>query len=94
MRDRRIAKRPHDMQERVGIAVRDDVEQGGGVAAARRHVGELDRGRHALLRLKQRRQLVEAIVGYAGDAHVRLGATGRARRLAGARHQLKERGLA
>ena len=60
---------------------------------ARRHVGELHRGRHALLRLKQRGQPVEPVVG-----HRRRRRWPRPCRAFGrgvhARQELEERGLA
>jgi hypothetical protein len=94
MRHGGIAKRAHHMEQRVRVAVRDDVHERFRVAASGGHVREFDRGWHALLRVEQRRQPVEALVGDPRDADVRFGAALRSRRLPGAREQLKEGGLA
>ena len=72
-----IAEHPHDVQQRVGVAERRDVEQrlrarlrpAGGAG----DVGELHRRGHALARVEQRRQPVEPLVGDARDADVRVG---------------------
>ena len=94
MRHRGIAKRAHDVQQRVRVAIRHDVDERLRVAAARGHVRELHRGRHALLRLKHRRQLIEPVVGHARHADVGLGFAVRARGFVDAGEQFEEGGLA
>ena len=73
VRHRRIAKHAHDVEQRVGVAERRDVEQrrgaglaGGGAA----HVGEFDRRGRVFLRIEERGELVEARIGHARDADV------------------------
>ena len=58
------------------------------------HVGELDRRRHVLLRVEERGQPIEALVGHARDADVGVLLPAGPRRLAGAGQQLEEGGLA
>jgi hypothetical protein len=97
VRHRGIAKHADHVQERVGVAERSDVEQRRGTrlrAGCAAHVGELDGGRHVLLRVEQRRQAIEAIVGHAGDADVRFLFAAGAGGFAGAGEQLKESSLA
>jgi hypothetical protein len=65
VRDGLVAKEPHDVEQRVGVAEGRDVEQGPGARLRRaRHVGELDGRRHALPRVEHPRQPVETRVGY------------------------------
>ena len=68
MRHRRIAEHADDVQQRVGVAERRDVEErlrAGLRAADAGDVGEFDRGRHVLARIEERREPVEPLVGHA-----------------------------
>ena len=74
VRHRGIAKHADDVQQRVGVAERRDVEQrlrAGLRAADAGDVGELDRRRHVLARVEQRGQPIEPLVGHPRDADVR-----------------------
>jgi len=93
MRHHRIAERAHDVQQRIGVAIRHHIEQRHSFAARGRHVCELHRRRGALFRLEHRGQLVEPCVRDARYADVRFGLTVRTGRFPGAREQLKEGGL-
>ena len=66
VRHGRIAKHAHDVEQRVRVAERRDVEQGGGAGLPGRgapHVGEFDGRRRVFLRVEERGQLVEARSG-------------------------------
>ncbi len=94
---RGIAKHAHDMQQRIGVAERREIEQrlGAGLGAAGAgDVGELHRRGHVLARIEERRQAIEAGIGDAGNANVGFRLSPGPRRLARARQQLKERRLA
>ncbi len=96
MGHRRIAKHADDVEQRVGVSKRRDIEQSGRAdfrAADAGDVGELDGRRYVFARIEERGELIESIVGHTRDADVRLRLTGRARRLARAGQQLKQRGL-
>ena len=93
MRHRRVAEGAHDVEQRVGVSIGADVEQGLGVSSAGRHVGKLHGRRYAALRMEERRELVEPVVGNARDADVGFGLAVCPGRLAGAREKLKERGF-
>ena len=95
MGDAGVAEGAHDVNERVGVAKRGDVEQGlGGRATRRRQVRELDGGRRVLARAVQLGQAVEPLVRHLRDAHARLElGVPRPGSLALARHQLEEGGL-
>ena len=76
MRNRGIAEHADDVEQRVGVAERRDVEQrlrAGLRAADAGDVGELHRRRHVLARVEERRQPIEPLVGHARDADVRVG---------------------
>ena len=93
MRDRLVAKRAHDVHERVGVLVAGDVDERLRAGARRRDdVGELDGRGHALARVVHRGQRVEPRVGHLRDADVDVALA--ARRVPGAGHELKEGGLA
>ena len=94
MRDRRVAERAHDVQQGIGISIRDDIDERFRVAAPRRHVGKFDGSRHALLRLKQRGQQVEAHVRHTRNSDVGLGFSVCTRRLVDAGEQFEDGGLA
>ena len=69
-----IAKHANDVQQRVGVAERCDVEKGRRAdlrAADAGDVRELDRRRHMLARIEERRQPVEPLIGHARDADIR-----------------------
>ena len=92
VRDRRIAKRANDVDERVGVLVAGNIDErlrprarGGD------DVGELDSRRHPFLRVVHRGQLVQPLVGDFGDPDIHVALA--ARRLVNARHQLKESGF-
>jgi hypothetical protein len=75
----RIPEQADDVQQRVGVAERRDVEQRLRPGLATRHardIGELDRGRHVLARIEERRQAIEPIVRHARHTDVRLGPAG------------------
>ena len=93
MRDCFVAKRAHDVNKRVSVLVRGDIDERLRAGASRRdQIGELHRRRHSLARVVHRRQRVEARVGNFRDAdrHVAFAA----RRVFRARHQLKKSGFA
>ena len=97
VRHRRIAKHAHDVEQRVGVAERRDVEQRGGArlpAAGAAHVGEFDRRRRVFLRIEERGQLVEARSGTRETPTLASCLPAGAGRLPGARQELEERGLA
>ena len=89
-----IAKHPHDVQQRVGVPERRQIEHRlrAGLRAARAgNVRELHRRRHVLFRIEECCQTIEPLVGHAGHANVRFGLAALPGRFAGARQQLKER---
>ena len=93
MRNRGIAEHADDVEQRVRVAERRDVEQrlgAGAGAGGAGHVGELDRRRHALAGIEERGEPVEALVRDARDADVRVRLAARPWRLAGARQELEE----
>ena len=63
-------------------------------AAGTGDVGELHRRRHPLAGVEERGQPIEPLVGHARDADVRVRLARRARRLASARQELEQGGLA
>ena len=73
MRDGVIFEGAHHVGQRVHIA---QIRGEGGfvqrLLAQRRHVGKLDAGMHQLLRVIQRSQAVEAVVGDLGHPQMRL----------------------
>ena len=94
-RDRGTCARRGAARRRCGTAPRRAAPAAPALrAAGAGDVGELDGRGHVLLRVEQRGQLVEALVGHARHADVRVGLPAGARRVAGAGQQLKERGLA
>jgi hypothetical protein len=97
VRDGGVSEHPHDVQERVGIAKGGDVEERGRARPGPRgapHVRELDRRGGVLFRFEQIGQPVEPFVRDARNADVRFLTAAGPGRLAGARQELKERGLA
>ena len=93
MRDGRIAEGAHDVHERVGVLVSGNIDECLRAGFCRRDdVGELDRCRHALLRVVHPGQDVEPGVGNLGDADVDVAFS--AWRLFGAGHQLEQGRLA
>jgi len=96
VRHGRITKHPDNVQQRVRIAKRRDVEQRSGTCAhatCPAHVGELHSGGHVLLRLEEVCQPVEPFVRDAGHPDIRLLFAGGPGRLARAGQQLEEGGL-
>jgi len=73
MSDVLVAEQAHDVQQGVGVAERRDVEQvfGAGLRRAR-HVGKLHGGRHTAPRVEERGEPIEAVVGHARDADMRV----------------------
>ena len=96
MRHGGIPEHPDDVQERVGVAKRRDVEKSGRAglrASGAPHVGKFHGGRHVLFRIEQSRQPVQPLVRDPGDPDVRLLLAAGARRLSGAGQELEEGGL-
>jgi hypothetical protein len=93
MRHHRIAKRAHDVQQCVGVAIRHHIEQRHSFAARGRHVCELHRRGGPLFRLEHCGQLIEPCVRNARHADVCLGLAVRTGGFPSAREQLKEGGL-
>ena len=93
MRHRLVAKRAHDVHERVGVLVVGHVHERLRAAGLGHHrdVGELHGGRHALLRVVHPGEHVEPIVGDLRDPDLDVALA--ARSVAGAGHELKEGGL-
>jgi hypothetical protein len=66
MRYGRIAEHPYDVEQRVGVAERRDVQQRCGARAGARDprdVGEFDCRRDVFTRLEQRREPVQPFIG-------------------------------
>ena len=92
-----VAKRAHDVHERVGVAERRHVEQClGRCVPGARQVGELDRGRHPPRGDEQSREPVEPRVGHPrhADRRLDLPVTAAPGGVVVARHQVEEGGLA
>src|SRR5262249_48629081 len=91
-----VAERTDDVQQRIRIAERGDVEEILGPARADAgNVGTLHGRRGLLLRVVHRGQTVQSLVRYPRDSNVgfNFSVLSRAGRLAGARHQTEERGF-
>jgi hypothetical protein len=93
MRHGFVAKRAHDVHERIGVFVVRDVHERLRAAGFRDHrdVRELHGRGHALLRVVHAREHVEAIVGHLRDPDPYIALA--ARSVAGTGHELKEGGL-
>jgi hypothetical protein len=94
---RGIVERANNVDERVGVLVRDDIHQRLRSCASGRgsQIRELDRRRYALPRVVHLGEAIQPPVGHFRNANRGFApSVRRARDVLGAGHELKERGLA